>query len=192
MNIANKFTVSRVIMIPIFLILYLVPMPLGEVTIGQSVIPISRFIAAIIFIIASLTDFIDGKLARKYNLVTNFGKFFDPLADKLLVMSALVAFVGVNIVPSWMVIVILAREFAVTGLRTIAADEGVVLAASQMAKWKTASQMVAIILFLFDNIPFGVDGFPLAMVFMWIAVIMTIVSGGEYFYKNREIVLKSK
>ena len=192
MNIANKITVSRVIMIPIFLIFFLVPMPFGNVTIGQSVISGARLIAAIVFIIASFTDFLDGRLARKYNLVTNFGKFFDPLADKLLVMSALVVFVGINVVPSWMVIVILAREFAVTGLRTIAADEGVVLAASRMAKWKTASQMVAIILFLFDNIPFGTDGFPLAMIFMWIAVVMTIVSGWEYFYKNREIILKSK
>lgn len=192
MNIANKITVSRVIMIPIFLIFFLVPMSLGKVTLGQSVVDVSRLIAAIVFIVASFTDFLDGYLARKYNLVTNFGKFFDPLADKLLVMSALVAFVGINVVPSWMVIVILAREFAVTGLRTIAADEGVVLAASRMAKWKTASQMIAIILFLFDNIPFGHDGFPLAMIFMWIAVIMTIVSGWEYFYKNRAIILKSK
>jgi len=192
MNIANKFTVSRVIMIPIFLVFYLVPMEMGELTIGQSVIPVSRFIAAIVFIVASVTDFIDGRLARKYHLVTNFGKFFDPLADKLLVMSALVAFVGVELIPAWMVIIILAREFAVTGLRTIAADEGVVLAASTMAKWKTASQMVATILFLFDNIPFGRDGFPLAMIFMWVAVIMTIVSGWEYFYKNRTIILKSK
>ncbi|WP_027725989.1 CDP-diacylglycerol--glycerol-3-phosphate 3-phosphatidyltransferase [Tuberibacillus calidus] len=192
MNIANKFTVSRVIMIPIFLVFYLVPMEMGELTIGQSVIPISRFIAAIVFIVASMTDFIDGRLARKYHLVTNFGKFFDPLADKLLVMSALVAFVGVELIPAWMVIIILAREFAVTGLRTIAADEGVVLAASTMAKWKTTSQMVATILFLFDNIPFGRDGFPLAMIFMWVAVVMTIVSGWEYFYKNRAIILKSK
>ena len=192
MNIANKFTVSRVIMIPIFLVFYLVPMEMGELTIGQSVIPVSRFIAAIVFIVASMTDFIDGRLARKYHLVTNFGKFFDPLADKLLVMSALVAFVGVELIPAWMVIIILAREFAVTGLRTIAADEGVVLAASTMAKWKTASQMVATILFLFDNIPFGRDGFPLAMIFMWVAVVMTIVSGWEYFYKNRAIILKSK
>jgi CDP-diacylglycerol--glycerol-3-phosphate 3-phosphatidyltransferase len=192
MNIANKFTVSRVIMIPIFLVFYLVPMEMGELTIGQSVIPVSRFIAAIVFIVASMTDFIDGRLARKYHLVTNFGKFFDPLADKLLVMSALVAFVGVELIPAWMVIIILAREFAVTGLRTIAADEGVVLAASTMAKWKTTSQMVATILFLFDNIPFGRDGFPLAMIFMWVAVVMTIVSGWEYFYKNRAIILKSK
>ena len=179
-------------MIPIFLIFFLISMPFGEVTIGQSAISMGRLIAAIIFIVASFTDFLDGHLARKYNLVTNFGKFFDPLADKLLVMSALVVFVGINVIPSWMVIVILAREFAVTGLRTIAAGEGVVLAASRMAKWKTASQMVAIILFLFDNIPFGVEGFPLAMIFMWIAVIMTVVSGWEYFYKNREIILKSK
>ena len=192
MNIANKITVSRVILIPIFLIILLVPWSWGSITIGQSVIPLQDFIATILFIIASCTDWLDGYYARKLNLVTNFGKFLDPLADKLLVMSAFIPLVASGSLPAWMVIVILAREFAVTGLRLVAVEGGEVIAASRMAKWKTASQMIALILLLFHNIPFGEDGFPLATIIVWIAVILTILSGAEYFYKNRDILLKSK
>ncbi|GGH81985.1 CDP-diacylglycerol--glycerol-3-phosphate 3-phosphatidyltransferase [Pullulanibacillus pueri] len=192
MNIANKITVSRVILIPIFLIFFLIPWSFGNITIWHAVIPVQDFIAAIIFIVASCTDWLDGYYARKLNLVTNFGKFLDPLADKLLVMSAFVPLVGFDVIPSWMVIVILAREFAVTGLRLVAVEGGEVIAASQMAKWKTATQMIALILLLFHNIPFGEEGFPLADIFLWIAVVLTILSGGEYFYKNRDILLKSK
>ncbi|GGE46021.1 CDP-diacylglycerol--glycerol-3-phosphate 3-phosphatidyltransferase [Pullulanibacillus camelliae] len=192
MNIANKITVSRVILIPIFLIFFLVPWHFGTFTIGDAVIPVQDFIAAILFIVASCTDWLDGHYARKLNLVTNFGKFLDPLADKLLVMSAFVPLVGFGTIPSWMVIVILAREFAVTGLRLVAVESGEVIAASRIAKWKTAAQMVALILLLFHNIPFGENGFPLAMIILWIAVVLTVISGWDYFYKNREILLKSK
>ncbi|MFC7392613.1 CDP-diacylglycerol--glycerol-3-phosphate 3-phosphatidyltransferase [Scopulibacillus cellulosilyticus] len=192
MNIANKITISRVIMIPIFLIFLLVPMHLGTVPIWHAHVPVSQFIAGIIFIVASCTDWLDGYFARKYNLVTNFGKFLDPLADKLLVMSAFVSLVDFHYIPSWMVIIILAREFAVTGLRLVAAGEGDVIAASKVAKWKTTFQMLAIIFYLFNNLPFGLNGFPLADILLWIAVIMTIISGWDYFYKNREIILKSK
>ncbi|TCP30264.1 CDP-diacylglycerol--glycerol-3-phosphate 3-phosphatidyltransferase [Scopulibacillus darangshiensis] len=192
MNIANKITISRVILIPIFLIFLLVPMSLGTITIGGAEISVSQFIAGIIFIVASCTDWLDGYYARKLNLVTNFGKFLDPLADKLLVTSAFVSLVGLDLIPSWMVIIILAREFAVTGLRLVAAGEGDVIAASGVAKWKTLFQMVGIILYLFNNVPFGWGGFPLAQIIMWVAVIMTIISGWDYFYKNREVLLRSK
>ncbi|MTT32878.1 CDP-diacylglycerol--glycerol-3-phosphate 3-phosphatidyltransferase [Terrilactibacillus sp. BCM23-1] len=192
MNIANKLTVSRIFLIPVFLIFLLVPMDLGHFTLGQANIPISQFISGIIFIIASFTDWLDGYYARKLHLVTNFGKFLDPLADKLLVMSAFVSFVGMNQMPAWMVIVILAREFAVTGLRLVAVEEGSVIAASKIAKWKTFSQMLAIILYLFSNVPFGLDHFPLHYIVLWIAVLMTVISGFDYFYKNRDIILKSK
>jgi len=192
MNIANKITVIRVIFIPIFLIFFLVPWHFGTLTIGRSVIPVQDFIAAILFIVASCTDWLDGYYARKLDLVTNFGKFLDPLADKLLVMSAFIPMVGFGTIPSWMVIVILAREFAVLGLRLVAVEYGEVIAASPIAKWKTAAQMVALILLLFYNVPFGKDGFPLAMIILWIAVILTIISGWDYFYKNRGILLKSK
>jgi CDP-diacylglycerol--glycerol-3-phosphate 3-phosphatidyltransferase len=192
MNIANKLTVSRVILIPIFLIFLLVPLPFGSIDLGNSSLSVSQFIAALLFIIASVTDWLDGYLARKLNLVTNFGKFLDPLADKLLVMSALVSLVSLNLIPGWMVIVILAREFAVTGLRLVAVGEGEVIAASPLGKWKTLFQMIAIILYLFNNVPFGLDGFPLAYILLWIAVILTIISGWDYFYKNKAIILKSK
>lgn len=191
MNIANQITIARIIMIPVFIIFLLVPMHLGTLSLGASALPVSVFISGLIFIIASCTDWLDGYYARKYNLVTTFGKFLDPLADKLLVMSALVSLVALELVPAWMVIVILAREFAVTGLRTIAASDGEVIAASGIAKWKTTTQMVAIILLLFYNVPFGLDGFPLALIFLWISVILTIISGWDYFYKNRRIILKS-
>jgi len=192
MNIANKITVVRVIFIPVFLIFFLVPWHFGTLTIGHSVIPVKDFIAAILFIVASCTDWLDGYYARKLDLVTNFGKFLDPLADKLLVMSAFIPMVGFGTIPSWMIIVILAREFAVLGLRLVAVEYGEVIAASHIAKWKTAAQMVALILLLFYNVPFGKDGFPLAMIILWIAVILTIISGWDYFYKNRGILLQSK
>ncbi len=192
MNIANKLTLSRVIIIPIFLIFLLAPLPLGTLDLGNASLSVSQLIAALLFIFASITDWLDGYLARKYHLVTNFGKFLDPLADKLLVMSALVSLVGLNVIPGWMVIVILAREFAVTGLRLVAVGEGDVIAASQLGKWKTLFQMVAIILYLFNNVPFGMSGFPLANILLWIAVILTILSGWDYFYKNRAVILDSK
>lgn len=179
-------------MIPIFLIFFLVPMPLGEIAIWHADISVPRLIAAIIFVIASITDKLDGYYARKYHLVTNFGKFLDPLADKLLVMSAFVGLVGLGDIPSWMVIIILAREFAVTGLRLIAVEEGEVIAASRIAQWKTAFQMIAVILLLFNNPPFGMNGFPLADICLWIAVALTVISGWDYFYKNRALILKSR
>ncbi|GEB75956.1 CDP-diacylglycerol--glycerol-3-phosphate 3-phosphatidyltransferase [Sporolactobacillus inulinus] len=192
MNIANKLTVARMIMIPVFLILLLVPMPLGAIDSGNYHLSVAQLLAAVIFMLASFTDWLDGQLARKYHLVTNFGKLLDPLADKLLVMSAFVAFVGIGRMASWMVILILAREFAVTGLRLVAVEEGEVIAASKIAKWKTFSQMVAIILFLFNNVPFGINGFPLEQIILWIAVFLTVFSGVDYFYKNRELVFRSK
>lgn len=191
MNIANKLTVSRVIMIPIFLIFLLVPMNIGLFKAGMANVPVSHLIATIIFIIASITDWLDGYLARKLNLVSNFGKFLDPLADKLLVMAALVSLVELTVIPGWMVIVILARELAITGFRLVAVEGGLVIAASNIAKWKTASQMIAIILLLLNNIPFGFNGFPLAMIIMWLAVILTVFSGWDYLYKNRDVFTKS-
>ncbi|RYL95284.1 CDP-diacylglycerol--glycerol-3-phosphate 3-phosphatidyltransferase [Sporolactobacillus sp. THM7-4] len=192
MNIANKLTVSRMIMIPVFLIFLLAPLNLGLVGQGNFLLPVSQMIAGLIFIIASITDWLDGKIARKRHLITNFGKFSDPLADKLLVMSAFVSFAGMGRMASWMVIIILAREFAVTGLRLVAAGEGDVIAAGKLGKWKTFFQMLAIISFLFNNIPFGTAGFPLDEILLWIAVILTILSGADYFYQNRDVLLRSK
>ena len=173
MNLPNKLTLLRIVAIPVFNVVLL----MGH-----------RYIATIIFIAAAITDMLDGHIARKYNLVTNFGKLMDPLADKLLVMSALICLVELDNVAGWMVIVILAREFAVTGLRQVAASEGIVIAAGITGKIKTITQMIAIPLLLLDNWPCRYIGFPLDQVFLWIAVIMTIVSGAEYIIKNKQLL----
>lgn len=192
MNIANQLTVLRMLLIPVFLIFLLVPMGHGDILVGGAHFTIARLIAALIFIIASFTDWLDGFLARKLHLVSNFGKFLDPLADKLLVMAAFVALVGLHEMASWMVIVILAREFAITGFRLVAVEQGLVIAASPIAKWKTTFQMLALILYLLNNIPFGNNGFPLDVICLWIAVILTVVSGWDYFTKNRHVLKGSK
>ena len=172
MNLPNQLTMARMIAVPIFILVYLM---------GYN-IP-----AAIIFILASFTDFLDGYLARKHNLVSNFGKIMDPLADKLLVISALVCMVELGIVAGWMVIVILAREFTVTGLRTVAAAQGIVIAAGMTGKIKTVLQMIAVPLLLLENWPFYMIGLPVDQIFLWASVIMTIVSGTEYVYQNRKV-----
>lgn len=175
MNLPNKLTVLRVILIPVFLAaLFLAPAPMN------------RYAAVLIFIIASLTDLLDGKIARKYNMVTNFGKFMDPLADKLLVMSALVSMVALGDLPAWVVIVILAREFAITGFRTLAVEAGIVLAASWWGKVKTTVQMVMIIVVLLE-LPFGfMDAAELLLI--GLAVFFTILSGADYIVKNKDVL----
>ncbi|WLR52403.1 CDP-diacylglycerol--glycerol-3-phosphate 3-phosphatidyltransferase [Bacillus tianshenii] len=191
-NLPNKITLSRIILIPIFMLFMLANLPFGTVNIGTEAVPVAHVIGAAIFIFAALTDWVDGYLARKYNLVTNMGKFLDPLADKLLVSAALISLVEMGFAAAWMVIVIIGREFAVTGLRLVAAAEGEVLAASQLGKIKTTVQMVAIAALLFHDQPFASFGFPLGMIALWLAVFFTILSGWDYFYKNRVILLKSK
>lgn len=175
MNLPNKITVVRVVMIPFFIAALLIDFPYHQP------------IAAALFIIASLTDSLDGYLARSRNLVTDFGKFLDPLADKLLVCSALICFVQLGSVPAWVVIVIIAREFAVTGLRSLAAADGIIIAASKWGKAKTISQMIAIILILFNNWPFSLINIPVATIMIYIATILTIFSGVDYFILNKKV-----
>ena len=170
MNLANKLTMLRVVMIPVFLlVLFLGPEPMN------------RYIAVIIFIVASLTDMLDGKIARKYNLVTNFGKFMDPLADKLLVGAAMICLVELGKLPAWIVIVIISREFIISGFRLIASDNGVVIAASYWGKFKTVFQMAMIIVLIFD---FGGIFGIVETVLIWISLILTIVSLIDYIIKN--------
>ncbi|WP_078380837.1 CDP-diacylglycerol--glycerol-3-phosphate 3-phosphatidyltransferase [Sutcliffiella halmapala] len=192
MNLPNKITVSRIIMIPVFLILLLAPLDFGELAIGDAAIPYTHLIAAIIFIIASITDWVDGYYARKYNLVTNLGKFLDPLADKLLVSAALIALVELEMAPAWIVIVIISREFAVTGLRLILAGGGEVVAANMLGKIKTWAQIIAVSALLLHNIPFVFISFPFDTIALWVAMIFTVISGWDYFYKNRAAFLNSK
>lgn len=172
MNLPNKITMMRIILIPVFIVVLM----LGY-----------YYASAGIFIFAALSDAVDGHIARKQNLVTNFGKLMDPLADKLLVFSALLCLVELGDVPSWMVIVILARELTITSLRSFAASEGIVIAAGMSGKIKTVFQMVAIPLLLLKNWPFSYIGIPMDQIMLWAAVVMTIYSGVEYMIKNRQL-----
>lgn len=192
MNIPNKITLSRICLIPIFILILSIPFDWGEWNIGTTTLPISHFVAGIIFLIASLTDWLDGYYARKYHLVTNMGKFLDPLADKLLVSAAFILLVEMGLAPAWIVIIIISREFAVTGLRLVAAGEGIVLAASNMGKLKTVSQISAIAFLLLHNFPFSYVGIPIDMLFLYIALILTAWSGIEYFIKNWHVMRDSK
>lgn len=176
MNLANKITLFRVLLVPLFLIVF------------YSNIENNVIIAGIIFVIASLTDMLDGYIARSQNLVTNFGKFVDPLADKVLASAALIALVDAGKVSGWIVVVIIAREFTVTGFRVLAASEGITIAASPWGKIKTITQLTAIILFLFNNFPFSYLGIRLDVIMIYIALIFTIVSGVDYIVKNKSIL----
>lgn len=171
-NLANKLTILRILLVPVFLVLIEVKIPHGV------------YFATIVFIIAAVTDKLDGYIARSRNQITNLGKFMDPLADKLLVVSALVSLVEMGRLPAWVVMIIIAREFAITGLRAIAAAEGIVIAASWWGKMKTAIQIVAIIAVLL-NIPYY-------GILIWCAVLITVISGIDYIYKNRAVFRADK
>ena len=175
MNLPNKLTTLRVILIP-FLVFFLLWQGGENRTF--------RIISLVIFIVASLTDLLDGKIARKYNLVTNFGKFMDPLADKLLVCSALICLIELNQLPAWMVIVIISREFIISGFRLVASDNGVVIAASYWGKFKTTFQMFAVILLILDMPALSV----LTTLFVWAAFALTLISLVDYIAKNYKIL----
>lgn len=175
MNLPNKLTTLRVIMIPFFVFFLLWQN-------GENYT--FRMIALALFIVASLTDLLDGKIARKYNLVTNFGKFMDPLADKLLVCSALICLIELNALPAWMVIIIISREFIISGFRLIASDNGVVIAASYWGKFKTTFQMVSVVLLILDIPALAL----VTTICVWIALVLTIVSLVDYIYKNHKIL----
>ena len=192
MNLANKLTMIRIFLVPVFLVF---------ITVKD--IPYGSIIATVIFIIASLTDQLDGYIARSRNQITNFGKFMDPLADKLLVTAALISLVELNMIPGWAVVIIIAREFAVSGLRTLAASDGIVIAASWWGKIKTVTQMAAIITLLVEvNIVSSqaainfvsnnafLNGFftYVPNILLILAVIITIISGVDYFVKNKAAI----
>lgn len=175
MNVPNRLTILRVIMIPIFIVFML-----------WSQCPYSDYIAAAVFILACITDFFDGYIARKYNLVTTFGKFMDPLADKILVCSAMICFVADETMPVWIVLVIIAREFIISGFRLVAAEKGIVIAASYWAKVKTTVQMIMAIVLIFD---FRHPVFEVAeQILIYAALILTVISLVDYIYKNRNVL----
>ena len=192
MNLPNKITVSRILLIPIFLIAMLVPFNWGTWHVMNENLPVAHFVGAMIFIFASTTDWIDGYYARKLNMVTNLGKFLDPLADKLLVSAALIVLVQFDLAATWIVIVIISREFAVTGLRLVLAGEGEVVAANMLGKVKTWAQIVAISALLLHNVPFSAIHLPFGAITLWIALLFTVWSGWDYFAKNKEALLQSK
>lgn len=177
MNLPNKLTVMRVILIPFFVAALLYDNGSSQTM---------RIVANVIFIVASLTDLFDGKIARKYNLITNFGKFMDPLADKLLVCSALICLIQLGQLPAWVVIIIISREFIISGFRLVAADNGIVIAASYWGKFKTTFQMIAVILMIF-NIPALAT---VTMIMLVIAVVLTVISLVDYVAKNIEVLTK--
>ncbi len=194
MNLPNKLTVTRIIMIPFFL-LFIIPLPGEWETVSfiknfNSFVEISgKFIAGGIFIVAAFTDFLDGHIARSRKIVTNFGKFLDPIADKLLVTAALIALIEVSGLNGWFVFIILAREFLVSGIRLVAACEGKVIAASRYGKIKMLTQTIAILLIIFENYPFSLfTELDLGAIMMVVAVIATIISGYDYLKKNLEII----
>ena len=176
MNLPNKLTVLRVIMVPFFVFFMLTD-------VGGAA---NKWIALIIFCVASLTDMLDGKIARARNLVTNFGKFMDPLADKLLVSAALICFIELGSLPAWYVLIIISREFIISGFRLVASDKGVVIAASYWGKFKTTSQMIMVVLLILniDHPVFGV----LTQIFVWVAMILTLVSLIDYLMKNKDVL----
>lgn len=173
MNLPNKLTVLRMIMIVPFVVLLLMGFD---------------WIALFLFIAASLTDLLDGKIARKYNLVTNFGKFMDPLADKLLVCAAMIVLVEMGRIPSWIVTIIISREFIISGFRLIASDNGVVIAASYWGKFKTVFQMIMICLMIANIGWLSI----VTDIIMWIALVLTIVSLLDYLYKNKDVMKDTK
>lgn len=180
MNLPNKLTLFRVILIPFFVFFLLAPYFTGY----------GNYVAVAIFIVASFTDFLDGKIARKYNLVTNFGKFMDPLADKLLVCSALICLIELSLISSWIVIIIIAREFIISGFRLVASDNGVVIAASYWGKFKTVSQMIMVIVLLLNiqNQVFNVIG----IILTYLSLVLTVVSLIDYIIKNRDVLKEQK
>lgn len=173
MNLPNKLTMFRVVLIPVFIVVLMS---------GLIAEPASRYIAVVIFCVASFTDYLDGHIARKYNLVTNFGKFMDPLADKLLVSAAMICMIELGMLPAWVVIIIISREFIITGFRLIAAEGGLVIAASWWGKIKTVTQMAMIILMLL-----GVNKV-IGTILVVLATMFTVVSGVDYIVKNISVL----
>lgn len=173
MNLANKLTIFRVILVPFFVFFMLTDW-----------VPFSRYIAFAIFVVATITDKLDGTIARKYNMISSFGKFMDPIADKLLVSSALICMTALGEMPAWVVLIIIAREFAISGIRLVAADNGVAIAASWWGKSKTIAQMLMIIIML-PKIP---QLYLIGQIVMYIALVLTVVSLIDYIVKNRKVL----
>lgn len=188
MNLANRITLARIFLVPVIMFFLLIKVDLGSFTISDFSITYNQIAAALIFIVAASTDGLDGYIARKNKIVTNLGKLLDPLADKLLVAAVLISLVEMNKLNALIAIIIISREFAVTGLRQIALLEGSVMAASTWGKWKTAVQITMIISILINNFPFTFIDFPFDVISSWAAAVITVYSGIDYFLKNKHLI----
>ena len=188
MNLANRITLARIFLVPIIMFFLLARIDFEPIEFENFSITYNQIVAALIFIIAASTDGLDGYIARKNKLVTNLGKLLDPLADKLLVAAVLISLVEMDKLDAWIAIVIISREFAVTGLRQVALLEGKVLAASRWGKWKTGVQITMIIALLLNNFPFALVGIPFDVVMSWAAAVITVYSGIDYFVKNKDLI----
>lgn len=196
MNLPNKLTTIRLMSVPIFIVVYLFPyemlginMPTFHVL--STSLSLLDIILFLIFLLSSLTDYLDGYLARKYNLITTFGKFVDPIADKLIVNSALLLLASSKDISILIPIIMISRDTIVDAIRLMASQKNVVLAASYLGKAKTMTQMIAICLLLLNNIVFDALGIPMAQIMIWLAAIISIVSGIDYFMKNKQYILES-
>ena len=188
MNLANRITLARIFLVPIIMFLLLAKIDFDPIEFENFSITYNQIVAALIFIIAASTDGLDGYIARKNKLVTNLGKLLDPLADKLLVAAVLISLVEMDKLDAWIAIVIISREFAVTGLRQVALLEGKVLAASRWGKWKTGAQITMIIALLINNFPFALVNIPFDVIMTWLAAVITVYSGIDYFVKNKNLI----
>jgi CDP-diacylglycerol--glycerol-3-phosphate 3-phosphatidyltransferase len=188
LNLANRITLVRIFLVPIVTFFLLVRLELEPLTISNYSISYNQIFALILFIIAASTDGLDGYIARKRKIVTNLGKLLDPLADKLLMAAVLISLVEMGKLGAWVAIVIISREWAVTGLRQVALLEGQVLAASKWGKWKTAVQITMIIVLLLNNFPFNFIDLRIDLFTIWAAVLITVYSGIDYFLKNKNLI----
>ncbi|MBD2870668.1 CDP-diacylglycerol--glycerol-3-phosphate 3-phosphatidyltransferase [Paenibacillus arenilitoris] len=188
MNLANRITLARIFLVPVIMFFLLIKLDLGSISFAGFSITYNQVVAALIFIVAASTDGLDGYIARKNKIVTNLGKLLDPLADKLLVAAVLISLVEMDKLNALIAIVIISREFAVTGLRQVALLEGSVMAASKWGKWKTAIQITMIIALLINNFPFTFIDFPFDTIAIWTSATVTVYSGVDYFVKNKHLI----
>lgn len=196
MNLPNKITLVRLILVPTFIIVYLFPYQMCGITIPtydilSTELSLLDIVLFLIFMIASITDFLDGYLARKYELVTTFGKFIDPIADKLIVNTTLLLLASSNMISIIVPIIMISRDIIVDAIRLVASQKQVVLAASLLGKAKTMTQMIAICLLLLRNVGFEALGIPMAQIMITIATVISLISGIEYFMKNKQYILES-
>ena len=197
MNLPNKLTVFRIILVPIMIFVWLFPYEqfnfmFYEFNFGPVSLSLLNIVVLVIFALASITDMLDGMIARKYNMITTFGKFADPIADKLLVNTTLIIMVSKHLIPVLPVVIMLGRDIIVDGCRMIASKNGVVVAAGYLGKLKTVSQMIAIILVLLNNLPFELYGIPMASIVLWFATLTSVMGGYSYFIQLKDYIFESK